>query len=208
MELIDYLNIVSKRKALIVTLIILIVVGGILFSVLIPEAYLTSVSLAVSREGRQDTQDYKYDGYYSLQASELFSETVVSWFLSPEVVTDIFEKAEIDPETENLRELSHIFDAEKLAAQNVLVKFKTSNKDDAEKLSRAMQEVVTERTKILNSASGEDAKFTVIVKDPITVSGSPEMWLIAIISLVVGVVMSIGIAFLVDYIGRSKIPRA
>lgn len=204
MELIDYLRVISRRKVLIIVLVAVITIGGVLLVEFLPEAQYTSISLAVGREGKQETQDYKYDGFYSLQASELFAETVVSWFLSPEIVSDIFEGAGIDPGTENLREMSRIFDAEQLASQNVLVKFTTNSEEDADKLVASMKKVLAERTKILNEASGDDANFAVIARDPITVPRNPELWLTILISFIVGVVVSFGVAFLADYMEKNR----
>lgn len=204
MELIDYLKVISSKKVLIIILMIVITASSVLVYYFMPEKLETSVAIAIAREGKQETQDYKYDGFYSLQASELFADTVVSWFLSPEIVNSIYDGAGIDLGDKTLRELSRVFDAEKMASQNVLIKFTASNSNEASQVVDSMKTILSERTQILNKANSEDAKFTVIIKDPITVSHKVKIWVVTLISIVVSFFVSLFIAFLFEYIEKAK----
>ncbi len=204
MELIDYLKVISAKKVLIIILMIVITASSVLVYYFMPEKLETSVAIAIAREGKQETQDYKYDGFYSLQASELFADTVVSWFLSPEIVNSIYNGAGIDLGDKTLRELSRVFDAEKMASQNVLVKFTAGDVSEANHVVSSMKTILSERTQILNKSNSEDAKFTVIIRDPITVSQKMEIWMVALISLVVSFFVSILIAFLFEYIEKAR----
>jgi len=74
-----------------------------------------SLSLSVAPQEREQTQDYQYDGYYALQAADIFSDTVASFFQSPENVVEIYKKAELPLPSEDFKILKKIFTAKKIA---------------------------------------------------------------------------------------------
>jgi hypothetical protein len=78
-----------------------------------------SVSFAVNRINSQSTAEYQYDGYYALQAADLFAQTVVSWFSTPSVLREVYDQASMDPEITTVSSLANRFKVKKYSAQNI-----------------------------------------------------------------------------------------
>lgn len=143
---------------------------GLVIIQMLPGAYNTSMLVGIRQEGSQETLDYKYDGYYTVQAADKFAETVSGMFSSPEVVQDIFNTAELNPGTQNLRKLATIFDAKKTSAQTVSVKYQTVNEADARKILDAINRVIISRANNMATTGDNDIKFGVFLTNPIIVA--------------------------------------
>ncbi len=91
-----------------------------------------------------DDSGYKYDGYYAVMANQTFADTLESWLKSPEMVAEIYEKAEIAyPKT--MSALRGRFDVEKVISQSVAVGVKTGSRQETEDLLNATNEVMKSR---------------------------------------------------------------
>lgn len=197
-----YQNVFQRRFSTVVAVAVIVTGLAVLATGLLPERYSVSVSVAVNVSDRQNTPDYKFSRYYGTQASEKFSETVSSWFQSPEVVQRIFERAELDPGTTSLRNLSKIFDAEPLAAQNVEVDFTTASREEALKLLDAVRAEVAKKTADLNQE--EEATFETIIAEPIIISKERDYLLNGVVGLVVGLIAGLALAAAREYWSRPK----
>ncbi|MDZ7798320.1 MAG: Wzz/FepE/Etk N-terminal domain-containing protein [Patescibacteria group bacterium] len=199
MELKEYLKIVKKHLILVIALILLIGGAAFLFSYFQPNTYEASVSFAVNRINTKETQDYQFDGYYAIQASDLVSQTVVSWFSTPSVVLEIYEKANISPQYNSLEEFATFFNTKKYSAQNINVKFKEKTQEKAENIAAATIEVINAKVKALNKSSDSDSLFEAQASSPVVVETTPNLWLNTIIGLVVGLILGLFLVYLVDY---------
>jgi capsular polysaccharide biosynthesis protein len=79
MELKEYIKIIRKEFKLILIAAIITGSSALLFSTIQPVKYETSLSLFVNKDKTQETDDFKYDGYYALQASEIISDSIEQW---------------------------------------------------------------------------------------------------------------------------------
>jgi len=108
MELKQYIKIIKRHIKSIVMVSILVGFFALIFSAVKPVTYETSLSLLISRATAQETQDYKYDSYYAIQANDLFANTIVGWLKSPEIVVDIYKEAGVNFPVKNLRKTTII----------------------------------------------------------------------------------------------------
>lgn len=197
-----YQNVFRRRLPTVVAVTVIVALLAVLATWLLPEQYSVSVSIAVNVSDQQITPDYKFSRYYGTQASEKFSATVASWFQSPEVVQRIFERAELDPGTTSLRNLSKIFKSEPLAAQNVEVDFTTTSRDEATKLLGAIRAEVAQKTADLNQE--EEAMFETIIAAPIVIPKERDYLLNGAVGLIVGVILGLALAAGREYWSRPK----
>ena len=79
------MNVFIKYRWLIVIIAITGLASALVFSILRPAYYDTSLAFSINRINLQTTENYQYDGYYAIQASDLFSQTVMSWMMTPSV---------------------------------------------------------------------------------------------------------------------------
>ncbi|KKW31873.1 MAG: hypothetical protein UY76_C0048G0011, partial [Candidatus Uhrbacteria bacterium GW2011_GWA2_52_8d] len=137
--------------------------------------YATSLSITVDRIHRQATPDYQYDGYYAIQASDLFSQTILSWFLTPSTLLEFYQRANVDPKIDSLGGLTARFRARKFSAQNIVVQFSDPDRAAAEKLAKAIGDVVKERGESLNKDAEGQGIFEVLPAVPVVVETKPNV---------------------------------
>ncbi|MFC1721641.1 hypothetical protein ACFL0Z_01880 [Patescibacteria group bacterium] len=199
-----YGSIFKKRLSLIVVVMAVTTVMAVVGTALLPQQKNVSLSIAVDVSDQQDTSDYKYSRYYGAEASEKFATTVSSWFQSPEIVQRMFEDAGLDPGTTSLRKLAGIFDTEPLSAQNVEVDFIVGSDEEANKLLAAVSDMVTTRTETLNH--DEEAVFVAILARPIIVDRERSLMVNSVVGLIVGLIISIALAALIEYWRKNPTP--
>ena len=195
MELKEYLKIIKKDLKLIIIISIITAVSAFLFSAMEPAAYETSISLAINKNKTQNTDDFKYDGYYALQTSEMLADTIVEWTKSPTIVDSVYQKAGVNQNFKNIKSYTKKFTAKKMSSQHVEVKFKSDTKENAEKISSAIVEIISDKTKTLEENSGEEIAFSVSSENPVIVENKPDAFLNLFIGLISGLFLGIFVVF-------------
>ncbi len=132
-----------------------------------PASYTTSLTLNITRIGTQNTDNYKYDAFYRLQADEKFAETLVEWLKSPRIEEKIFEEAGINTSNYSLKNLSKSIKAEKMSSQIVSVRFSSSNKKSASDIAAAISKIISQNTQNLNKEQKNETWFEVIFESPV-----------------------------------------
>lgn len=192
MELRDYLKVYWAQRWFILAMVVVATVGAYLAAATQPTRTGVSISFAVNRVNKEVTPDYQYDGYYALQAADLFAQTVVSWFSTPSVLQEIYMKANLDPEIQSVDSLPSRFRVKKYSAQNIVVRFTERNDDRAKKLAAAMDDVMTERSSQLNRSADNKSLFEVVASSPVVAPSHPNPWLYASAAIV----LSFGLALM------------
>lgn len=157
-----------------VIFVLVVTVATYLFTMRVKPRYAASLAIAVNRINKQVTPDYQYDGYYALQASDLFSQTLLSWFLTPSVILDFYQKAGVDPHVTTTNELVSRFKARKFAAQNIVVQFTERDRDAAQKLADGISSTVRSRSAELDKNATGDSTFEVVPSTAVIVEVKPN----------------------------------
>ena len=199
MELKEYLKIIKKDLKLIIIISIITAMSAFLFSAMKPAVYETSISLAINKNKTQNTDDFKYDGYYALQTSEMLADTIVEWTKSPTIVDSIYQKSGVNQNFKNIKSYTKKFTAKKMSSQHVEVKFKSDTKENAEKISLAVVEIISAKTKTLEENSGKEIAFSVSSENPVIVENKPDAFLNLFIGLISGMIFGVFIVFLRRY---------
>jgi len=199
MELKDYLKFIKKYFWLVVILTLLSGLTAFLLSYLKPVSYEASISFAVNRINREDTSDYQFDGYYAIQASDLVSQTVVSWFSTPSVVLEIYRKAGITPKYDSLEEFATFFNTKKYSAQNIGVKFREKSEKAAKSIAEATIDVISSKVKELNKNADTSSLFEASASMPVIVKTKVNYWLNTLIGLLAGFIFGIFLVYLIGY---------
>jgi len=190
MTLTHALAVARRHKAPLLATLLLPVALAVGFALLRPVTYTTSIAFTVNRINKQPTPDYQFDGYYALQASDLFSETVVSWFLTPSVIVEIYDAAGVDPHVTSLNALTSRFKIKKYSSQNLVVKFTEASPDTAAKIAKAVIRTVESKAAELNQSADRKALFEVVGAKPVTVQDSNQLVLVGIVGLVIGLFLT------------------
>ncbi len=199
MELKEYLKNIRKNFKLILSVAVITGISAFLFSVAQPLKYEVSLSLFINKDKTQETDDFKYDGYYALQASEIIANSVEQWMKSPEVVDAIYQEAGIGYDFKSFKNYVKKFTVKKMSAQYIEIKFKTNSEEDAKKISAAVVKIVESKIKALGENSEQELSFSVENKNPIIIKSRPNAFLNLIIGLISGFVLGIFVVFGKEY---------
>lgn len=200
MELKEYFKILKENLRLFVFVIVFIIASSFVYFAVKPVSYSASLALNITRSGVQQTQDYRYDDFYRLQADEKFAETVVQWLQSPRTVADVYAKAGINSDKFSLRQLSKSFASEKLSSQIVSVSFSAKNENLTKKISDAISEVVSSNTELLNKNQNENTWFEVVAQDPVIIKDGVSLVIIFFASLAMGIFVGFWLVLIKHYL--------
>ncbi|MDP2683908.1 MAG: hypothetical protein Q8P20_02520 [bacterium] len=199
------MNIFSKYKWLIIIVIIVGVCSAVAFSLIKAPYFDTSLSFSINRVNHQTTADYEYDGYYAIQASDLFSQTVMSWLMTPSVLLEIYESAGIDPKISSLEEISSRFKTKKFSPQNIVVRYKERDYETADKIATAITTTIQNNAQQSNKTSDDEALFEVIGTKPVIVERVPDLWFNTLIGLIGSIIVGSLLAYVIEYLKRGDI---
>ncbi len=190
------------KKATWIVVVLTIAGAGISFFVSSTRApvYDTSISFSINRTIRQNTSAYQYDGYYAIQASDLFSQTVMSWFMTPSVLLEIYHAANIDPQISSIEGFTSRFKTKQFSPQNIVVRFKERDHQTAATLSQAIIKIVQDKAVASNQSEEGQGLFNVVGSEPVIVQKSPMVWVTTLIGGVVGFLLSLAVLGIAYYL--------
>ncbi len=198
MELRTHAQILKRSRWFVLIVTVLAGVVALLFALYRPVQYQAVVNFDVTSVSRPDTTEYQYGSYYELKASEIFVQHLMSWFKTPAVVAEVYDAAEVGYEINNIGRFTNRFKTSQYSAQNFAVSFSDLNRETATKLAGSVASVIEGRA--LNSGSiGEEQVFQVIAFDPVVAEAELSPWLITIVGLIAGALLSIILVYLREY---------
>lgn len=177
-----------------------------LFAARHPVRVQASLSFAVNRISTVASQEYQYDGYYAIQAADLFSQTVVSWFSTPPVLRAVYEAAALTADVTSLADLTRHFKVKKVAAQNIVVTITESNRTRAEQLASAVTTTMQSRASALNQTADRKAMFELAGTAPLVVDVRPNTRLWALAGALVGFLVGLSGLSLTAYLASLGRP--
>lgn len=153
--------------------------------------FAASLSITVDRASAQTTVEYQYDGYYAIQAADLFSQTLLSWFLTPSTLLSFYDEAGLDSHITSLNEIVSRFRARKFSAQNLVVQFADADRNTAERLGNAINTVVERNGEQLNVTASGDPLFDIRTQTPVIVETRTNAPLNALLAFVVSIFLGL-----------------
>ena len=197
----NYFKIMWKNKTLIIVVTVLVGIVAFIASYLMPVTYDAMSTLSVSKVNREATEDFKYDNFYAIQASELLGNTVVSWFKTPDFVSEVYAQAGVES-NEDLNKLAKSFKAKQNSSHTVEVRVNNPDKETAQKLIDGMIVVIGNRVAALELTSAEEPSFGVQASLPMVFAKKYSPYLVGGIGLMCGLLLGIGVAFIVFYLKK------
>ncbi|MBI4093234.1 MAG: hypothetical protein HY420_04895 [Candidatus Kerfeldbacteria bacterium] len=204
MELRQSFFLFKRRLRLSLIIFTLIVGGTFAWAYGQPPHYTTSLSLSVNRVNKESTSDYQYDGFYALQAADLFAQTVVSWLQAPPVLVEIYEQAGLTPPTVgSLRRLTTRFKTKKYSAQNIVVTYSSATADEASKLAAELTKNMQQRAEAANRTADGKTIFEIQSTKPVIIRAQPNPLLLGAVSVLVAVTLLLFLVPLVEYLATA-----
>lgn len=160
MELREFVNIFVDRKKLFVGVLLGFMLLGLAAYRFQPERYEAAFLLGVSRTGYEETDDYRYDQFYRLQADERFADTVVRWMAAPSVRAEMISLGAPESVVATLS-------AKRLSSQMIDVRYSVPNGKEFGKAKEAIVSALNKETEKLNAETKDPNWFTVVAGDPV-----------------------------------------
>ncbi|MFH0852927.1 MAG: Wzz/FepE/Etk N-terminal domain-containing protein [bacterium] len=204
MELDDYIKSLFRHRWLIIIVVIISVLGAYFYAFSRPITYDASVSITIKRVNNPETSEFQYDEFYAIQASDLVSQTVVSWLATPSVVTEIYQRADLDPAIKSLNDITRRFTTRKLSSQNIVVKVNEESEEVARKLAAAITEDISTRVAQLVTTTDDQASFEAQASKSVVVENRIDSVLYGIIGLIAGFFIGLFLAAAIEGVKRGS----
>lgn len=205
MELRDYLKIIAKYFKVFIIITVITAVGAAIFTQLQPVSYLASTTFTVNKESSLDQKNvnyYLFDNYYNVQSAGLFSQIVATWFESPALVKEIYERAGVAVPSVSQKKLGKTFKAVREEPATINVSISGKDREELSKLITAATNVIQEKTNELGKNSEsfyELAKFQPIVSENI-----PSVPVNSIVGLVIGMLLGAFACLMIEYFKKEE----
>lgn len=131
-----------------------------------PPAHQVHFSYLISLSEREAAGEFRFDGFYALQATDLFAQTLARWIQTPEVIVAAYREAGLTPPTENPRQLTRLIKADKTAPQLVQVTVEETSEEKAGQLTTALQTVMEKNVAAYDDQGIPAIAFRVVATDP------------------------------------------
>lgn len=200
MELRDYFKLIGRHKVIFWTIVVLCGLSAVIWTSIQPKSYLASTTFTVNKSSsisQKDSTTYLFDNYYNIQSAGLFSQIVTTWFESPSLVTEIYQKAGLPVPNVSQKKLAKTFKAIREEPATINVNLTGTSPEELNKLLNSAATVLQEKTDELGKTGDTTydlAKFTPVVTD-----NSPNLVLNAIIGLFSGLFLAILLVLGVEY---------
>ncbi|TAN57898.1 hypothetical protein EPN15_02700 [Patescibacteria group bacterium] len=186
-----FLKIINQNKVKIIAIAMIVGILSVLITKFLPAKYDASVALNVIRVNREETGDYQYDGFYAIQASNLFAETIVSWLETPAVVKEIYEQSGRKDAVLSLSDFAGAFKAKKLSSQNITVKFSSKTEEEAKTIASSLVSVVEKKSQASLETSEKEAVFEIKSADPVIIKRNYDAGITFFAGLITGLALGI-----------------
>lgn len=187
-----YWTAVKRRFLLIIVVALLAGLVGYGITARSQPRFEVHFSYIVSLAEREQAPEYRFDGYYALQATDLFTTTLAGWIAAPEVGVAAYREAGLvapaDPRT-----LARVISASKAAPQLVQVTVRGDSEADATSLAAGLRGVMTANVEKYHEQGTPEVAFRVVATDPWTGVVTPMAMLIAAATAVFVLVAGINV---------------
>lgn len=167
-DLHSYIILLKRRLPII--LLISVVAALVAYGVAarVKPEHIVHFSYTVSLAQRDVSADFRFDGYYALQATDLFSATLAGWMKTPEHVVEAYREAGLTLPSTDARDIVKAVDVTRSGPQLVQVAVKSESKIQAEALAQGLRSVIERQVATYHDKGVPAVAFTVVADTPWT----------------------------------------
>jgi capsular polysaccharide biosynthesis protein len=158
MEFKEFIQLIRKNFYIMFLAVIVFLAGGFLVWNYQANFFAASFAIDIDRGEFQETEEYRYDQFYRLQADEKFAENIVSWIQSPGFLSQLsqdfsgFSEKKSFAGVESLR-------ASQPSSNYVRVEYKSQNKALLKPTYQVLKKNLTQKTQDLNYENSDPTWF-------------------------------------------------
>ncbi len=192
MELLELIKIIKKHFWAILAIEILFIGLGLGLFFVQKDKYEASLLFYVKRKIEAISDKYySYDGYYASQVGKEYTDTVIGFFQS----IDVLKRAStispyVPSETSELRGISGLIKVEKEAPQLIRVSVTSENREEAKEIVKSLGQAGIERVSLLNQTGDPHLSVDVVDSEPIIFTKKTSLPVYIGLGLLSGIVIS------------------
>lgn len=160
-------------------------------------------SYLISLSEREAAVEYRFDGYYALQATDLFAETLAELIAAPETIAAAFTAADLLPPAGSARQLTHSVTAERKAPQVVHVTIEQPSQREAQQLAEGVRHVVTKQVEMYHNQGVPALRFRVVATEPWSTVTRVDARVVAAATLLAVFVLGVNLVVLRESLRRT-----
>lgn len=205
MEISYFIKLFLKRKWLFLAMILLFEGVSLSFYFLQENKYEASLLFYVKRKVEDSNgKYYTYDGYYASQVGKEYSDTVIGFLESIEVLKRAGEITTYIPqEVGALQSLSHKITVSKEAPQILKVSVTTEQGDKSKEIVKAVGQAGIERIRLLNQTGDPNLSVDVIDSEPLVFMKKISLTSLLPLGVGFGFLLALGVTLCGDLYKKS-----
>lgn len=170
----------------------------------LPRDHELHFSYLVSLSQREAAPDFRFDGYYALQATDLFATTLAQWIQTPEVIFAAHQEAGLAPATNDPRTIRRQVTAEKTAPQLVEVTVRAGQSLRARQLAAGLTVVMDRNIAQYHQEGIPALTFRAVPTTPWVGIPAVSTSIIAVATFVFVLFLGINIVLLIESLRENR----
>lgn len=199
-----YLAAVQRRLPLCLLGSLILAAGAYAFVARQGVTYKVHSSYIVSLAEREESPEYTFDGFYALQATELFTTTLAGWLQAPESIVAAYAEAGLPLPTDDVRRLVRHVTTHKTAPQLIGVVVVGSKRETVEKLAEALAAVTRRNVELYHDQGIPALHFRVVITEPWTSVSRPAVGIIVASVFIVTLLLLINVLLLWESLHHAR----
>ncbi|KKP69560.1 hypothetical protein A2X44_03435 [candidate division CPR3 bacterium GWF2_35_18] len=197
MEIIYLFSLMKKRKFLILITTLIFLLLGMFYYFQQGDSYEASLLFYVKRKIEPVSEKYySYDGYYASQVSKEYSDTVIGFFQSLEVLKRAGEITNYIPrDVVALESLSSRLIVTKEAPQLIKASVTTKDKEESSAIIKAVGQAGIERILLLNQTGDPNLSLDVVDSEPLVLTKNISLFIFVggglLFGFIFGIILSL-----------------
>lgn len=199
-----HLQILQHAQWFILLFTLLVGIAAFAWAIVQPTKYnaVVAFDVQVANRGVAD-KEYQYGAYYDLKGAEVFTQHLMSWFLSPSFVEDVYQSADMGYEIKSVNAFTGRFQTKQYSSQQFAVLFYDYNKETAEKLATAVAKTVEEKS-VSQIQTDQQTQFIVKAQNPVVVASELNQWIALVVGFIAGLAVSVIVVYIREYLRAGK----
>ncbi len=199
----QYWRVVQQKMPTVLVISFVLAIAAWLVVRGVGASYEVHFSYLVSLSQREEVSDYSFDGYYALQATDLFTATLAQWIKTPEVIVEAYKESEIKLGDVDPRALGRKIKSVKTAPQLIEVTVNGKNREETKRLAEGVRAVMKKNVERYHDKGIPALRFRVVETEPWIGQQKLSKAPIVVATFIFVFFMGINVVILVESVKRT-----
>ncbi|MBD3245152.1 MAG: hypothetical protein GF335_04115 [Candidatus Moranbacteria bacterium] len=198
MELKILIKIIKKNLKLIIFCAILAGGMAVFVNHFKVKDYKVVSSINIIQLGKDQTDDYKYDNYYSQRAIEVFSDSFEKWFNDPTLIRRVIKESQL---SRSIEKPSKFIKARKLAPNYLEISFDTLSPKEGQKIQENIAKIF--KNKLQAQKKDKEIWFDLIFSDPYIEKNEISSVVLFLLTLIITAFATVFVVLIIHYLKET-----